>query len=647
MPRYLTKSRFKLACECPTKLFYAGKSSYYDSSKDNDFLAMLADGGYQVGALAKLHFPDGIEIHGLEHQKALGDTTALLTANDKVVLFEPAIKFGNCFIRIDVLVKDGQTFELIEVKAKSFNSEKPELTGKNGKPQADILPYLLDAAFQTWALRSAIPGSQVKTFLMMPDKSKVAEIDGINQMFKIDSNHRSVEVLIPDGVNGQQLAETLLAKIDVTHLVEQILDGEISYPGGTGKLDTLAASWAEAYATDTKISPAIGSHCGNCQFKNDPLDKLKNGRAECWSQVTGLAEDQLVSSTVLEIWKLHSTKKTKLIEQGVYKISQVQRDDLGDFDVEIAPKGLSDKQRQWLQIGGLPDEYKDRGYYINEALILSESQTWKFPYHFIDFETASVALPFYKGMRPYEQVAFQFSHHVMEADGSVRHAGQFLNTKPGEFPNFEFARALRNELAGDNGTVFMWSPHENTILTRILKQLEESNELDRDGLGEFVSSLLKGQSRAMYDLCALASKSYFHPMTKGSNSIKKVLPSILSTSPELREKYSKPIYGAAGGIPSLNFASQGGFAWLEPNNPGGLDPYQKLKVLAKDMLPPGVDEDGSVIAEGGAAATAYSTLQFGQLDSGTRRRTEEALLKYCETDTMAMVWAVEGWLGDI
>lgn len=602
---------------------------------------MLADGGYQVGALAKLRYPEGIEIHGLEHQKALDDTSALLKANDQVVLFEPAIRFGNCFIRIDVLVKNGQNFDVIEVKAKSFNSDKPELLGKNGQPKSDMLPYVLDAAFQTWVLRSAIPGARVKTFLMMPDKSKVAEVDGINQMFKIVSENRDVEVCIPVGVDGQQIAETLLAKVDVTVLVEQIFDGEIGFPGGQEKLDALAASWAEAYVADTKISPTIGAQCGNCQFKNDPNGLLKNGRAECWSAVTGLPEDHLASGTVLDIWNFRG--KQKLINQGVFKISQVQRDDLGDFDEAIGPEGLSTKQRQWFQIGGLPSEFKDRGYYLDERLILSESQGWKFPYHFIDFETASVALPMHAGMRPYEQIAFQFSHHVMEADGSIRHAGQFLSTKPGEFPNFAFARALRDELAGDDGTVFMWSPHENTILTRILKQLADSNEPDRDELGEFVASLLKGQSRAMYDLCALASKAYFHPMTKGSNSIKKVLPSILSASAELREKYSKPIYGAPRGIPSLNFSSDEGFAWLEPDLPGGLDPYQKLKELAKDMLPFGVEEDGSVIAEGGAAATAYSRLQFEGLDDDARTRVSDALLRYCELDTLAMVMVIKGW----
>ena len=92
---------------------------------------------------------------------------------------------------------------------------------------------------------------------------------------------------------------------------------------------------------------------------------------------------------------------------------------------------------------------------------------WRFPYHFIDFETAAVALPFHAGMRPYESLAFQFSHHVMDANGEIRHVGQFLCAEPGVFPNYDFARALMRELDGDDGTVFMWSHHENTILNAI------------------------------------------------------------------------------------------------------------------------------------------------------------------------------------
>lgn len=114
-PRYLTKSRFKLAAECPAKLFYTGKDKIYRNLKQEDsFLAMLAEGGYQVGELAKLYYPGGIEIESPNHADAEALTAELLQ-RDKVVLFEPAIRFGDLFARVDILVKDGNDFQHIEV----------------------------------------------------------------------------------------------------------------------------------------------------------------------------------------------------------------------------------------------------------------------------------------------------------------------------------------------------------------------------------------------------------------------------------------------------------------------------------------------------------------------------------------------------
>ena len=44
--RYLTKSRFKLAAECPTKLFYTGKDKVYRNKMQEDsFLAMRPNQG--------------------------------------------------------------------------------------------------------------------------------------------------------------------------------------------------------------------------------------------------------------------------------------------------------------------------------------------------------------------------------------------------------------------------------------------------------------------------------------------------------------------------------------------------------------------------------------------------------------------------
>ena len=61
--QYLSKSDFQLASSCAKKLVYKKKG--YDSSNDTDeYMMMLAQGGYIVGKMATLLFPDGIEVEG-------------------------------------------------------------------------------------------------------------------------------------------------------------------------------------------------------------------------------------------------------------------------------------------------------------------------------------------------------------------------------------------------------------------------------------------------------------------------------------------------------------------------------------------------------------------------------------------------------
>ena len=646
MNRYLTKSRFKLAIECPTKLYYSGKpKEYRDTMSENAFMAMLADGGYQVGELAKARYPNGIEIEGFDHRKVAQQTQEFLK-QDKVLLFEPAILFGSYFVRIDVLVKSGNHFELIEVKAKSYNSISPDIESKRGGISSGMLSYIQDVAFQKWVLQQAYPDADITTFLMMPDKAHTTEVDGVNQIFKI--NGRSdIEVHNPNGVDLQQLAEHLLNKVSVDQYVDQVLSNPISFPGGIDFIQNIAPKFADAYQNDHRMAAVIGSQCGGCQFKSKLDDPLKSGFHECWQQALSWKADDFNGGTVLDIWNFR--KKQQLIDQGIYKISQVQRDDLGDFDDEAGIGGLNQKQRQWLQIKGIPDEMDLGGYYFDQALAQVEMSKWQYPFHLIDFETSAVALPFHAGMRPYEAVAFQFSHHVMESDGSVRHEGEFLCVEPGVFPNYVFARALKAELDQDHGTVFMWSHHENTILSTIVEQLahDKNPPDDADDLILFIKTLIKGGERAMFDLCTFAEKAFFHPDTKGGNSIKKVLPAILKVSQKLIDTYSLPIYGKPDGIPSLNFASAEGFTWLSKEADGSvIDPYAKLKAYASALLPDNIDTDTSLIADGGAAATAYARLQFESIDSETSSRIKAALLRYCELDTLAMVMIVQGWQAD-
>jgi hypothetical protein len=132
MPRYLTKSRFKLACNCPTKLYYSGKKDYPDQKQNNDFLQQLADGGYQVGKLAEYKFPGGVGIETLSYDEALNLTNIELS-KDNCIIYEAAFKYENLFIRADVIVKKGNHIELYEVKAKSYSEDDLEFTGKKNE----------------------------------------------------------------------------------------------------------------------------------------------------------------------------------------------------------------------------------------------------------------------------------------------------------------------------------------------------------------------------------------------------------------------------------------------------------------------------------------------------------------------------------
>jgi hypothetical protein len=261
-----------------------------------------------------------------------------------------------------------------------------------------------------------------------------------------------------------------------------------------------------------------------------------------------------------------------------------------------------------------------------------------------------VALPFYAGQKPYEKVVFQFSHHMYFEDGTITHANEYINVTAGDFPNFEFVRQLKNALTTNEGTVFQYSPYENSTLNQVKVQLEASNEPDQLELINFIKSTTtppadkeyKGElwtpSRKMVDLCEVIKDYYYNPRTKGSNSIKAVLPAIFESSSFIRSKYSKPIKEI--NLTSMNFSPN--HIWLNIENNKVIDPY---KTLGKPFE--GWDESLDRITEmdeinnGGAALTAYGLTQYTDMSEEERNSLKASLLKYCELDTLAMVMVFE------
>jgi hypothetical protein len=79
----------------------------------------------------------------------------------------------------------------------------------------------------------------------------------------------------------------------------------------------------------------------------------------------------------------------------------------------------------------------------------------------------------------------------------------------------------------------------------------------------------------MVDLRDMVLKYYYNPYTKGSNSIKAVLPAALQSSQYLRSKYAQPLKEI--GLSSLNFSEN--HIWLQENGGVMVSPYKMLPPL--------------------------------------------------------------------
>jgi hypothetical protein len=646
--KYLTKSRFKLATECPTKLFYTGKKQYANNSLNNPFLEALAEGGFQVGELAKYYYPNGHNIHTLNDKEALNLTNQLLEQND-VTIFEAAIKFKNLFIRVDVLIKRGSSIRLIEVKSKSIDERIGDsfLTQNGNGILAKWKPYLYDVAFQRFVVRSSFPNSNVTSFLLLVDKNAKSPSDGINQKFKIveDKNHRK-GIKVSSSLNQEDLSRNLLCEVPVDYYCNLLISSEFNE--NIFGLDNLIDRYSESYSKDEKIKPQLKKECRDCQF-NATQEEINNGLLsgfhECWKEVLGWEDKDFEKPNVLNIWD--NRKKNKDISEGRIKFSDFCEEDINPRNTR-GDMELTRVERQWLQIQKVQNN--DQSVWLEKEGLTREINSWTFPLHFIDFETSTVAIPFNKDRRPYEGIAFQYSHHTVDKSGFIEHKGEYISCEQGVFPNYDFLRHLKKELGNDNGTIFRYHNHENTYLNLIYQQLQEdSNTIsDKEELCDFIKQITRSTGdieedwdggRNMIDLWVMVKKYYYNPATNGSNSLKDVLPATINSSDYLKNKYSKPIYGSSE-MPSLNFTKK---QWLEIQEGIATNPYDRLTEMFDGAQVYDNLENSEDIKDGGAAMIAYAKMQFEELSDENRKNLRNNLLRYCELDTLAMVMIYEAW----
>lgn len=200
--------------------------------------------------------------------------------------------------------------------------------------------------------------------------------------------------------------------------------------------------------------------------------------------------------TVFNVSRLNKAKLAELLDRGVIDIVDIP----GDFK-------LSSKQQ--IQVNAA----KAGEVVIDRNAIRERIESWKYPLHFLDYETFSYAIPLFDGVRPFQQMCFQYSLHTIPESGSEPVHSFYLST--GETaPARSLAEKLEQDLSGTNGTVFVWyEPFEKT-------RNDEMGMMYPEFAG-FFSEL----NTRVYDLMKIFSENLFvHPDFRGSSSIKKVLP---------------------------------------------------------------------------------------------------------------------------
>ncbi len=206
--------------------------------------------------------------------------------------------------------------------------------------------------------------------------------------------------------------------------------------------------------------------------------------------------------TVFDIAFLKNDKRRDLLSRGIVAITDVPE----DF-------ALSSKQREQVNAA------KSGEIAINQEEIAIRLASWKYPLHFLDYETFSYAVPQFDGVRPFQQMCFQYSLHTIENPGGELKHSQFLS-RGSDDPPRSMAESLREAMSDGIGTVLVWyEGFEKTRNAEMALMFPEYADFFEE-VNSKTADLMK----------IFSDKLYIHPAFKGSSSIKKVLPILV---PEL------------------------------------------------------------------------------------------------------------------
>ncbi len=210
----------------------------------------------------------------------------------------------------------------------------------------------------------------------------------------------------------------------------------------------------------------------------------------------------------------------------------------GIVQLRDIPAGYGLNGRQQIQVNCVTSGEP----HVNREGIKSFLSSLQYPVYYLDFETFATAIPMFEGTRPYQQIPFQFSLHVVPEHGLEPVQSGYLAEGQGD-PRPGLLAALKKSL-GDKGSIVAYhAPFEKQVLAELAEAFPEYREWI-EGLQDRTVDLLK----------PFSSFQYYHPDQKGSASLKKVMPALTGISYEglaiddgklAGVAFMKAVYGSA------------------------------------------------------------------------------------------------------
>ncbi|MBA3663621.1 MAG: DUF2779 domain-containing protein [Bacteroidetes bacterium] len=192
----------------------------------------------------------------------------------------------------------------------------------------------------------------------------------------------------------------------------------------------------------------------------------------------------------------------------------------------------------WFKEAGIKKEIKTYRVLTSESQsdinLMHFADNMKYPIYFLDFESIQPAIPRYKKTKPYQQIPFQYSLHIQQADYTVSHQ-EFLADPTKDF-RLELLKNLLRHTEG-KGTILTYNKSfEVGRLRELAQQFPDYEE-------EIFDRVIRVKD--LMDI--FRNRHFYHHEMKGSYSIKKVLPILV---PELSYK---GLHINEGGTASITF----------------------------------------------------------------------------------------------